>query len=367
MDSKPFSIRLLLFLDQIQDWDLIGPICRAVTDDYPIHCTVCLTQRLLAQSPRSRAEFDGLGIKPLIHHHRLVRWFGRPSSSGFDALLTAAESTVGAHAVPHALTKRANRRDLATFTMQHGFENIGLTYFDEVHGSEVRFASRHIFIWGPVNALPPETPGETRERCIAVGCPKEVRSGVSAHTPVPPLAGSEGPVVLICENLHWHRYDAAYRARFLEDMEALAEANPQVTFVIKPHHAGRWSFAHFSSARANVRIINPTDPAWEPHTAPALIAAADAVITTPSTVAVDAARLQKPVGVVSYDLDTQTYHPLPQFRQRSDWFDFVAALANPDDLLSRARRFIDRVLVPGPAARRILDCIVERTRANTAR
>jgi hypothetical protein len=98
-------------------------------------------------------------------------------------------------------------------------------------------------------------------------------------------------------------------------------------------------------------VIDPTDSAWEPHTAPALIASVDVVLTTPSTVALDAARSGRPVAVLGYDLDLPLYGPLPIIRGLSD---LDAFLAEPvEDGLLRNEAFLGRSQLPGRADHRI--------------
>ena len=85
--------------------------------------------------------------------------------------MTASESTAPQHRVAHALTQLANVYGVQTFTLQHGVENVGLTYFDEVHGRDVRFASKTVFTWADPALLPDAIPLQTRAKCVAVGRP----------------------------------------------------------------------------------------------------------------------------------------------------------------------------------------------------
>ena len=95
--------------------------------------------------------------------------------------------------------------------------------------------------------------------------------------------------------------------------------------MVKPHHAGRWLSLNRSrlAENANILVIDPKDPEWQPFAAPALINAVDAVLTTPSTVALDAALAGKPVAVLGYSLDLPLYSPLAIIRSEVDWDDFL--------------------------------------------
>ena len=98
-------------------------------------------------------------------------------------------------------------------------------------------------------------------------------------------------------------------------------------------------------------MIDPTDSAWEPHTAPALIAAVDRVLTTPSTVALDAARSGRPVAVLGYDLELPLYAPLPIVRRLEDLDGFLQA--DGGEALLRNEAFLKRTVLPGRADHRI--------------
>ena len=102
-------------------------------------------------------------------------------------------------------------------------------------------------------------------------------------------------------------------------------------------------------------VIDPSDSAWEPHTAPALIASVDAVLTTPSTVALDAARTGRPVAVLGYELELPLYDPLPIVRRSEDLDAFLDMDARPALRLNEA--FLKRAVLPGRADHRIAAAI----------
>jgi len=143
----------------------------------------------------------------------------------------------------------------------------------------------------------------------------------------------------VFEDLLWDRYDDTYRRRFLDDCSDFAMAFPTTAVLIKPHHAGLWAAKNrgaFPAWTANLVMADPTDPFWEPFTAPSLIAAADLVITTPSTVALDAALARKPVAVVAYGHDLPAFQPLPLLQSASDWIAFGEQAASADTARKRA-------------------------------
>jgi len=273
-------------------------------------------------------------------------------------LLTAGESNLGPHRFSRWLTDAANRRSLFTATLQHGFENIGLTYDDEFQSADrIDFASRRIYLWGGLETLHPKVGSATRQKCIPMGCPKPAR------VPKAELGDLLHPfktVIGVFENLHWTRYTDDYRAFFLQGVEALASRFPEVLFLVKPHHAGRWLSARFKGSvptAANILIADPQSPAWEPHTAPSLMGHLQAIITSPSTVAIDAARQQLPVAVVAHQLHLANYDPLTLIRSGADWQAFVESAldaASREALVRHGCRFIGRTLLPDGAAERIV-------------
>lgn len=192
--------------------------------------------------------------------------------SDAKALLTVSETNLGPHRFTRKLSELALAKGLTVATMQHGFENVGLTYDDPVHPIDrVSIKAQRIYIWGGVETLHPRLDASVRERCIPVGCPKP---SVVESVDIDHLLPKDQPVVGIFENLHWHRYDEQYRQAFLDAVRLLTEQFPQVTFLVKPHHAGIWLTKRYEGERpaaSNLVIADPQMPDWEPYTASALL------------------------------------------------------------------------------------------------
>jgi hypothetical protein len=111
-------------------------------------------------------------------------------------------------------------------------------------------------------------------------------------------------------------------------------------------------------------IADPQTPPWENHTASALLGNMAAVITTPSTVALDAARYGLPVAVFGGGLDLSNYQPLPLLQALTDWQTFVKAALDDEQrggLKSAASSFVGRVLVEGDGAQRIAADLIAAT------
>jgi hypothetical protein len=132
-------------------------------------------------------------------------------------------------------------------------------------------------------------------------------------------------------------------------------------FLVKPHHAGQYlakSWHLLKGAPPNVVLADPASPLWEPLTASAIIGSADAVITTPSTVALDAARAGCPVAVTRYGLRLSLYEPLPLLECAEDWLAFLDGVtANSGAFAGRLQDFCRRHVLEGDAVGRILDRI----------
>jgi hypothetical protein len=341
---------LLVLIDIHQDLDVLLPVLLALQQREEVRLRIVVTDWLVSESPRILNLLAAHGLAYEVHPREAVRAGEAPSLGGVDGVLSGADTNTRAHKAGHALVGRARRRGAASFTLQHGFENIGLTYKDELHGEQIRFASEIIFTWGPKEALAPWTAPETRAAATPVGSPK------TAPAPARALKLNQGfwtRTVGVFENLHWHRFDDAYRARVIAELERAAELRPDTLFIVKPHHAGRWMSCNRDriGERANLVVTDPTDSAWEPHTAPAFIASVDQVLTTPSTVALDAARTGRPVAVLGYGLELPLYEPLPIVQRSEDLDAFLAD--EGDERLLRNEAFLARARLPGRADHRI--------------
>lgn len=351
--AKPAPM-LVSLLDLPQDLDLMLPILLAARESGALRLRVLITDWLENESPRTLSALADAGFRREIIRRAAARRGEFPALAGADAALSACDSTASPHKTGHAFARKAGSLGIASFTVQHGFENVGLNYRDHELGPEIRFGSETVFVWFPKAALPDWVSQETRSRLVHLGCPK------LQPPPAPKLPSLDARwqrVVGVFENLHWRRYDDAYRKDLLRDLEQAAAANPSILFLVKPHHAGHWLHLNRGELqdRANVLIIDPTDPVWQPYTAPALIASLSAVITTPSTVAMDAARAGRPVAVLGYNLDLPLYAPLPIIRARQDWTDFLSA--PNDEHLWCNEAFLARALLPGSANHRIASYI----------
>ena len=362
--TQPFSV--LLLLDLIQDLDLAHPLIDELRERTTVQLRVVVSSWLALHSPRVMAQLTALNIVPELIDRAALEQEDKPRLDGVRAILSMAESSLPPHRRAHMLFRRAKALGIPTFSFQHGVENIGLNYFEQPSGQNLEITSDHLFVWFGPESIPEATPEALKPKLLHVGRPRR-----------PQLARHLGGVLLgfdqVCgvfENLHWSRFDQSFRRRFIEDLVALANARSEMAILLKPHHAGLWSTRNrqlFPDWPANLILADPTDPFWEPFTAPALIDIADFVITTPSTVALDAASAAKPVAVVAYDLDLPAYAPLPFIRNAEDWFTFVDEAGSAHDAQRRSA-FLDVTVREDDVARTAVDHMVAiaRRRARVA-
>jgi hypothetical protein len=277
-------------------------------------------------------------------------------------LLSVTESNLSPHRFTHQLTKLANKAGLHTATMQHGYENIGLSYSDSVHNiKSIKFESLSIYTWGEKVTLHKEILQKTLAKCIPVGCPKTTDVDFKS---LPVTINEDAVIIGIFENLHWHRYSDDYRQSFLNKVIHLADIFPDIMFIVKPHNAGMWLTKRYKGeqpTRENLIIADPLSSEWAQITAPHLLAHVAGIITTPSTVALDAARVNIPTAVFSEGLDLNNYAPLSLINEMDDWSNFVNQVIDPKDkkiLENKACEFIDKVILPSEkSVKQIVDHI----------
>lgn len=346
---------LLIFIDLIQDVELALPILHAARNRPKLVLRVAVSRWLRDNNARLIPALAALGITPELYDRKALMDGNAVPLDGVGALLTMVETTLNVHKRSHTLTLEAQARRIPTFTIQHGLENVGLTYFDAVHDRSVDIRSDHVLVWFGPDQVPPNVPQRVRPRLVHVGRP---RMEHSASPPVPAHMGSR--ILAVFENLHWDRYSRRFREQFLADCFRLAGALEDTVVVIKPHPAGKWLTKTRDAVEAwpvNIMIADPEDPLWHDTTAASLIASADAVITTPSSVAVDTALAGKKVAVAGYDLDVSAYAPLPILRSFEDWLGFAVSRESGARAAQARARFLERIDIAGPSEQRLLEAI----------
>lgn len=284
-----------------------------------------------------------------------------------DLFLSTVESTAAPHKLPYIMTKMANAMGVWTYTLQHGFENIGLNYCDDIHGPDVTFAARTILTWGQTEELPAWVDKETLVKSIAVGCPKKL--AIMENTPS--LMAGERPIIAVFDNLCWHRYDEKYRSTFLKHLKDISEQRKDFRFILRSHPKDVRKRSKKSSGilhrLKNVEVVDLIGEE-ENLTTPWLLSRAVGIITTPSTIALDGALANVPVAVSRYGLDLTYYTPLCLLDEFGDWQRYVDHLTEKsknNKLKQNGKQFLSRVLVSGDPASKILDIMTKHQTERT--
>ncbi len=364
--------KVAALISRPQDVELLAGLHERALDRTDIDCDVWVLATCIKRDSDIIAQLTARGMTP-AHIVRLssLRRVWRDMRT-LDAFINTRESRGRKYRHSDFLTDMANGALVHTYTLQHGFENPGLTYHDDHQGTGITFAAKTVLIWGRPEQLPAWLPVETRRKCISTGCPKVFA------TPQTPEATHDvqaafatrvdsRPVIAVFENLQWRRFDADYVCAFLMALGEVARERTDLRFVLKSHPGAAKNRTEANAALLRqleadgfVQVIDLFPPELPRLTSAQLLSIAKGAITSPSTIALDAALAGVPVAVTRYGLDLTPYRPLTLLDSTDDWRRFVDALS---DVPARAEldrcnaAFVDGALVPGDASARILDLV----------
>lgn len=328
--ARPRRRRVLAFIDLVQDIEVLLPLLARLQADGEVELDIVVSRWLQRESPRTERLLRGQQLP--------FRWVARrdviegraPPLRGRRVLLTASESSHPAHLAGFRLAQRARDAGLMTCTLQHGLENVGL-----LGDPDARFASEVVFTWHPP-ALTAHLAPETQAKLHHVGRPAAP----------PPRGVPVTHAVGVFENLHSDRYSDGDRNAFMAGLAALAKSGASV--LLRPHPAGRWS--------ANAAVLPAGVGRAEDDTALATLARVRRVITTPSTIVLEAALMRRPLALAASG--SPLFSQFPVLVEPSDWAAFAGAAA---DQSAVAEPFVQRVLLPGDAAERMASVITHAT------
>jgi hypothetical protein len=349
------NLRVLMLLQQFQDIDLIVPIAERASADPAIEVRIAVLSKIAVPASRRLRTVCGNGGKiEFWHAADLLEKRIAGERFAAEVAVTASEGIgVGAR-FARAFVAASRTAGARVLTLQHGLDNGGLTFGPKV--PPTAFRAHLVLTWGGPHRLSDAACAEIREKTVPVGCPKQLFG--RSDFPGFPLA--DRPFIAVFENLHWRRYNDRYRKRFVTDLAATADASPDQTFVVKPHMGGQWFIRSGPAARAfpaNVVIADPQSVQWRRFTADAFLAHAAAVITTPSTIALDAARYGVPTALATYGISAQNYAPLPRLDQAGDWLEFVDQVRRGLYERKNLESFFADAAIPGDAVARALTVI----------
>jgi hypothetical protein len=330
---------VLTFIDLVQDFDVVEPYILAIRDIAGWPQRIVVSRWLAEAAPRVEQILRGHGV-PFDYVRRRDVVAGRsPRLDGVRYVLTASESSAAAHTAGWALASRARAAGIPTATFQHGLQNVALS--PEPDGEWLRLASDRIFCW---SGQPLEgTPAETLQKRVAVG-----------RTAIP---GGISPThdLGVFENLHWSRYDDDQRQGFLRCLLTMADRRPALSILVRAHPAGGWldSVAPELERRPNLTLITSAQARRSLEGGRSTVSKVGRIITTPSTVALDAAMSGRPVALAIQSDDA--FVPLPLLAGPDDWLAFADGALDPVQL----KGFLTRHLLPGDAIARTLAALSE--------
>ena len=339
--GRPRQGRLLVFIDLVQDIDVLLPLCVAFRDDGRLKLRIVVSHWLARQSPRTAQLLDAHGFEFTYVSRRKVIDGVAPPLGGVAGVLLASESTHGAHSASRTLARRARAAGLKTYLLQHGLENIGLF---GVEARDATFESDVVFCWYPPSAVPDELPPETLPKLVHAGRPVPLGGWGRGETPDFDLG--------VFENLHWVRYTDAERRAFQDNLAAVAEALPAARILLRPHPAGAWAdrLSHELARFSNITLARASETRGRLEGGAQVLRRIRRVITTPSTVALDSALSGLPTALAM--AGGGVYEPLPVLGAAQDWIDFASGETDDSTAIDLFRR---RVLVEGDGAPRIVE------------
>lgn len=348
-------LRVLLLLQQFQDIDLVVPVAEAASASPDIDVRVAVLSKVAVPASRRLRTICGNGGK--VEFWRGADLLGNriaPARFAVDVAVTASEGLgVGAR-FARAFVVASRSAGARAVTLQHGLDNGGLTFGPKVPPHA--FNADLVLTWGGSHRLTEAACADIKDKAVPVGCPKRV----FRRSDFPDFPYADRAFIAVFENLHWRRYSDDYRTRFVSDLAATAESSPDTAFVVKPHMGGRWFTRQGPADKplpANVEIADPEVAQWRRFTADAFLAHASAVITTPSTIALDAARYGVPVALVAYGIPAQNYVPLPRLEGTADWLEFANQMRQGRYDRAKLDAFFADAVLPGDAVARILTVI----------
>jgi hypothetical protein len=333
--------RVLALVDLVQDIDVLLPVLQAIRKSPTLGLKILVSAWLERESPRTPALLRAHRLPFAFVRRREIIEGRRPSLRGVAAVLAASESSHPAHAGGHALARRAADLGIATYALQHGFEQIALF---GPEAAQAEFASQTVFCWFPEAAAPPGLAAATRRKLAPVG------------RPAPPGGWGREPAPAfdlgVFENLHWERYSDQDRAAFLQGLIAVASALPHLRILLRPHPAGGWAdqIGHELAPFRNIVRPSAQTARTSLDGGAQILRGISRVITTPSTVALDAALAGAPVALAAPG--GASYRPLPELRDSQAWVAFAAGEPYDGAVLDQFR---SRVLVEGDGAPRIVE------------
>lgn len=334
--------RILVFIDAAEDIDVLAPLQADLLQSAGAKMTVGVTTEFARRTPRLIARTRALGAELRLFDRREVLKL-KADARAFDAIIVLGDGRFESHAA-HNLAGGAERNGPIVFALQRS-----LLQGAPGHPPWRPAASR-ILVWASPG---PGLSERAVDRCIAVRRPlRRPRKATLKQF------GPRERLVAVFENLHLGIFDEAARVSFTHNLMAAAHRRPEHRFVVRSHPSGRWLTRQCGMEwPTNVLLIDPDLPLWADLTSDDLIAAADRTITTPSTIALDAAQLGRSVAVTgAADPNGLDFAPLPRLETSEDWLVWIDHGSTPaaDLKAFAARRLKKRAPTVGQRVAQVL-------------
>ena len=297
------------FIQFLQDFLLFEELFKEL-DSQKIIFKIIVVQSAIDKNPILQSKLLRWFELVVIIPNKLVKEESYPILANSKVLLTASESNLPPHKLARHITVRAKQNKIRTITLQHGFENIGISYSDSRQNiEEITFESDVVASWFNHSDLHPNIPQSTVQKIQPIGIFKKevVKKGVS------------NKVISVFENLHWTRFDDQYRDSFVKMISQICSQFKDYTIKLKTHPAGKWTTKNksFFEKISNLEFID------ESTAAETLIDESVAVITTPSTVAIDSLLRSTPTAVLKFNLPIDQYGGADLITNQDDIYHFI--------------------------------------------
>ena len=231
-----------------------------------------------------------------------VDWLGVRGSR--RALVVATESTaLDTHLLNASFVLGAQSAGYKTFQIQHGI------WPHADFSVPVVFTSEHVLTWSnefrdgfaghaiePVQSTRPGDP----TRFTVTGCPKFDGNADPRPISTADLLGDWAEAydrsILLATNLQWAQHLRG--SEVVPSLLGLAHRNPETLFLCKLHPVHDVDESLLDQLPANFRILDEFACLFADLLTPRLIRATDAVISTPSTIVLEAGLAKKPFAVI---------------------------------------------------------------------
>lgn len=343
------GVRVALLLDQAGEIEAVLPVMLRAETRGDLAFSPFLTPAFVQGRPRMTEHLVGAHGATLLPEAAV----DDIPLAEFDLALAPVVSNHPRHALAQRFIRRARVARLTTATLQHGLDNVGISRSHDIGNATPYVIETDIVcVWFPEDHIPAQCAPSLRSRLAHTG---------RAFPDVTEGRRDVGTSIGVFENLHWNLYDDGFRKAFQSHLRQTAAAFPQVRFVVKPHPGGRW-LPRFGEGGwpANIEVFDPDDDIAR-YDAFDVIRGLSAVITTPSTIVLDAAWLERPVALIPTE-GADLYGGLDLLDGWEAWRAFVAQVeAGCYDRRGQSA-FLARSIRPGDGAGAICDALVGAVR-----